>query len=432
VKLRPIVCAVALAAGALLSATPAAAQDTVVIRLRATYDTGRSPGMVVLPFAGAGGSAAGAIIRRDLELSNRFDVRDAPGARAGQPVDLAALTRQGADWVVEGTATPGAGGGISLRVTLYDAVYGQRKGEGLFDVPRADARNYRMAVHSISDAVVRWATGEPGMAASRIAFVTEGRRSKELWLVDSDGENLQRLTNDGAIALSPSWSPDGRRIAYTSFRSGQPFLYERDLATGADRLLSDRDGINITPSYSPDGRTVAFATTVSGHTQIATIGPEGLRQHTRGRGAENLSPTWAPDGRRFAFVSDRLGEPQIYVMAPGGEPRLVSEYTYGSRGYSTSPDWSPVGPVVAYHTRVSGRMQIAALNVDGGRPRILTDRFVNEDPSWAPDGRHLVFSSPDREGGGLFVLDTVTGRIRRLVPGRGHGLPDWSPSLMVR
>lgn len=430
-RLRPIPFAALVAAAVLLPAA-ASAQDSVVVRLRATYETGRAPGLVVLPFAGTGGSEAAAIIRRDLEYSDRFQVRDAASARAGQPVDLAAWTRQGADWVVDGAATPSAGGGVSLRVTLYDAVYGHRKGEGLFDVPRAGSAGYRMAVHAVSDAVVRWATGEPGMAASRIAFVTQGRGSKEIWIVDSDGENLQRMTGDGAIALSPSWSPDGRRIAYTSYRTGQPFLYERDLGSGADRLLSDRDGINITPSYSPDGRTVAFATTVAGNTQIATIGPEGLRQHTRGRGFENLSPTWSPDGRRFAFVSDRLGEPQIYVMAPGGEPRLVSEYTYGSRGYSTSPDWSPAGPVVAYHTRIGGRMQVAALNVDGGRPRVLTERFTHEDPSWAPDGRHLVLASPDREGGGLFVLDTVTGRIRRLVAGRGHGLPDWSPALLVR
>jgi TolB protein len=416
----------------LLPAVEAAAQDTVVIRLRATYESGRSPGLVVLPFAGAGGNAAAAIIRRDLELSDRFALRDAAGARAGERVDLAAWTRQGADWVVDGTATPGNAGGVSLRVTLHDAVYGERKGEGLFDLPRAEARDYRMAVHAVSDAIVRWATGEPGMAASRIAYVVQGRGSKEIWIVDSDGENAQRITSDGSIALSPAWSPDGRRIAYTSFRSGQPFLYERELGSGSDRILSDRDGINITPSYAPDGRTVAFATTVSGNTQIATVGPDGLRQHTRGRGSENLSPTWSADGRRFAFVSDRLGEPQIYIMAPGGEPRLVSDYTYGSRGYSTSPDWSPMGPVIAYHTRVGGRMQLAALNVDGGRPRVLTDRFTNEDPSWAPNGRHLVFASPDRDGGGIFILDTVTGRIRQLVRGRGNSLPDWSPALVVR
>jgi TolB protein len=412
-----------LLASCALAAAPAAAQDSVVVRLRAQYETQRSPGFVVLPVAGGAGAEIAGILRRDLEYSNRFEMAEATGARAGEPLNLEAWSQRGADWVLEGSLS-----GTTLRLTLHDAAYGVQKGTGTFTVPAASARGFRMAVHAAADAVVRWATGEPGMAASRIAFVTQGRGSKEIYVVDSDGENVTRVTNDGSISLSPSWSPDGGRIAYTSFRSGAPLLYERDLSSGSDRVLSDRGGINITPSYAPDGRTVAFATTVGGHTEIATIGPEGLRQQTRGRGYENLSPTWSPDGRRFAFVSDRLGEPQIYVMSPGGEPRLVSAYTYGGRGYSTSPDWSPAGPAIAYHTRVNGRMQIAAVSADGGSPRMLTDRGHNEDPSWAPDGRHIVFAS-DRDGGGLYVLDTVTGAIRPLVRGRGFGLPDWSPAL---
>lgn len=411
-----------LLAACILFAVPAAAQDSVVVRLRAQYETQRSPGFVVLPIAGGAGAEIAGILRRDLQFSDRFEMAEATGYRPGQPLDLEAWSRRGADWVLEGSLT-----GTTLRLSLYDAVYGQKKGEGTFTVPAASGRGFRMAVHAASDAVVRWATGEPGMAASRIAYVVQGRGSKEIYVVDSDGENATRVTSDGTIALSPSWSPDGTRIAYTSFRSGAPLLYERNIGTGADRLLSDRGGINITPSYAPDGRTVAFGTTVGGHTEIATVGPEGLRQHTRGRGYENLSPSFAPDGRRLAFVSDRLGQPQIYVMTLGGEPRLVSEY--GSRGYSTSPDWSPAGPVIAYHTRVNGRMQIVAVDADGGGARVLTDRNTNEDPSWAPDGRHLVFASPDRDGGGLFVLDTVTGRIRPLLRGRGFGLPDWSSAL---
>ena len=417
-------------------AGPAAAQDTTtVVRLRATYEVGNLSGFVVLPFAGGGelaeaAAATAEIVRRDLDFSDQFKMAEATGARAGEPLNLGLWRERGADWVLTGTLAPRAGGS-TLRLALHDAIYGQSKGEGSFDLPAPADRRFRMAVHAASDAVVRWATGAPGIAATRIAFVTQGRGSKEIYLVDSDGENATRVTSDGSIALSPAWSPDGGRIAYTSFRGGAPALYERDLGTGADRVLSSREGLNITPSYAPDGRTVAFATTVNGNTEVATVGAGGFRAHTTGRRSDSLSPSFSPDGSRIAFVSDRLGEPQIYVMsAGGGEARLVSDYTYGNRGYSTSPDWAPAGGRIAFHTRVSGAHQIAMVEADGNRPRLLTSGNRNEDPSWAPDGRHLVFASPDRDGGGLFVLDTKTGRVRKLIGGRGHGLPDWSPVLV--
>jgi TolB protein len=424
----------ALPALALALAAPAAAQDTTsVVRLRATYEVGSASGFVVLPFGGGadlGAAAASEIVTRDLDFSDQFKLAEPTGARAGEPVNIALWRERGADWVLAGTLAPRAGGS-TLRLTLHDAVYGQVKGEGSFDLPAPGDRRFRMAVHAASDAVVRWATGEAGIAATRIAFVTQGRGSKEIYLVDSDGENVTRVTSDGSLALSPAWSPDGGRIAYTSYRGGAPALYERDLGTGADRVLSNRDGLNITPSYAPDGRTVAFAASAGGNTEIATVGAGGFRQQTTGRRSDSLSPSYSPDGARIAFVSDRLGEPQIYVMsAGGGDARLVSDYTYGNRGYSTSPDWSPVGNRIAFHTRVGGAHQIAMVDADGDRPRLLTSGNRNEDPSWAPNGRHLVFSSPDRDGGGLFVLDTKTGRVRKLLAGRGHGLPDWSPVLM--
>lgn len=412
----------------LLSLTPAAlfAQDPEGVRLRLTYQAEYQPGMVVLPFGGPSGPVATGIVRQDLDFSDRFKVSEG-AARAGEPLNLALWKERGADWVLTGEITQ-RGNGLALRLVLHDAVYRQVKADQTFALPAAGDAGFRMAVHVAADEVVRWVTGTPGAAASRIAYVASGRGSKEVYLVDSDGENVQRVTSDGSIALSPAWSRDGRSLAYTSYRGGTPALWERNLASGRDRLLSDRAGINITPAYSPNG-SVAFAATVSGNTEVVSLDAAGINPLTRGRGFDSLSPSFSPDGGRIAFVSNRLGEPQIYVMARGGEPRLVSEYTYGRSGYSTSPAWSPRGPWIAYHTRAGGSHQIAVVGADGNGRRLLTNQGTNEDPSWAPDGRHVVFASPNRDGGGLFVLDTVSGRIRPLVRGRGVGLPDWSPSF---
>src|SRR5690606_35427268 len=255
----------------------------------------------------------------------------------------------------------------------------------------------------------------------------------EIYMVDSDGENVQRITSDGSIALTPTWGPDGQRIAYTSYRSGRPLLYERDMRTGRDRVLSDREGINSTPAYSPDGRLIAFGTSVSGNTEIATYDRQQnccLQQQTRGRQFDSLNPSFSPDGTQLAFVSNRLGQPHIYVMELGGDGRLVSEYVYGRRAYNDGPDWSPTSNQIVYHTEVrSGQYQLVLMDLDRGTRRYLTNEYNNETASWAPDGRHVVFSSPDREGGGLFVLDTVSGRIRPLLRGRGYQLPDWSRTL---
>ena len=415
------------------------AQDPEGVRLGLRYQPEYQPGLVILPFAasGASGSLAtpiGGIIRNDLDYSDRFEMA-APvsGMAAGEPLNLALWKDRGADWVLDGALAPAAGGGSTLRLVLHDAVYGSVKGDRTFRLPAQGDPNFRMAVHAASDEVVRWATGTPGAAATRIAFVLDARGSKELYIIDYDGENVQRATNDASITLSPAWSPDGSRVAYTSYRSGAPLLYERDVRTGRDRLISDRSGLNITPAYSPDGTTIAFSTTVSGNTEVATYNRERnccLEQHTRGNRFDSLSPTYSPDGRQFAFVSNRLGEPHIYVMAVGGgDPRIISNYTYQGQGYNTSPDWSPQGQQIAYHSRINGAMQIVFADLSNNSRRLLTNEGNNEDPSWAPDGRHIVFSSRDREGGGLYIVDSVSGRIRPLLRGTGYGLPDWSPTL---
>jgi TolB protein len=383
------------------------------------------------------------IAARNLRYSNRFQVLDSlPAAiTRGSEVDYALWDQVGAAFLLTGRIEV-SGSRVELVTEVHDVVYRERRGQGRYLLPGVDTPEFRMAVHAASDAAVEWASGEPGMAASRIVFSRLGEGgNRELWVVDSDGENLRRVTNHQSLALTPAWSPDGRRVAFTSFVSGLPRIYELDLTTNRERQIpAPRSGDYITPAYAPDGETLAFAITGSS-------GRSGLYSYNIGRECcfttliesrnEDLSPTWAPDGRRIAFMSNRLGvgAPQIYLMsAGGGQADILSPYRFDRRGYYSSPDWSPRGDRVAYYGRIDriGWHQILISEIGrGNRISQLTSSGNNEDPSWAPDGRHLVYTSGSGRGGAtsLRIVDAVTGNTRTLVSGMDVKYPAWSPSL---
>jgi len=415
------------------------------VSLGLLYESSFQPALAVKPFEGRfGGTGVAprveAIVARDLRYSDRFEVMDSlPAdlmARAG--VDYALWDQIGATWLVTGQVE-GAGEGYVLVLELHDVVYGDVQSRARFRLPGPEDEGFRMAVHRASDAVVEWVFDEPGMAASRIAFsrkTSDG--NQEIYTIDSDGENLRRITSFDALTQQPAWSPDGTRIAYISFRSGEPELYERDLETGEDRRIDPgRPGQPNTPSYGPSGDLLAFSLMGSGRSGIFTynVGRRCCLTHLVGGRWQDLSPTYSPDGDRIAFNSNRLGTavPQIYVMpADGGQPELLSPYVYGEGGYFTSPDWSPVDGKVAFHGRIErGRYHILVTDVEEPASRVLqlTSEGNNEDPSWAPDGRHLVFVGERSYGFGLFVVDTATGRIRTLLSGMRVRVPSWSPSL---
>ncbi|MEX0979936.1 MAG: hypothetical protein WDZ89_02510, partial [Gemmatimonadota bacterium] len=231
------------------------------------------------------------------------------------------------------------------------------------------------------------------------------------------------------------------RIAYTSYKSDYPRIYELDLATGRETAIeAGRTGDHITPTYHPNGRELMFSVVGGGRSGLFTFDVERncCLAHISGGRWEDLSPTYSPDGSQVAFNSNRLGTtvPQVYVMpAEGGEPNLITPYVYGQGGYYTSPSWSPTGNRVAFHGRIEqrGRHQILVADVEARGTRImrLTSEGNNEDATWAPDGRHIVFAGERSYGYGLFVVDTVTGRIRTLISGIRPRVPAWSPSLAV-
>jgi TolB protein len=431
------------------------AQDQIPgVSLGLVYTGSYVPALAVQPFTGRFGGAGLApevesIVSTDLRNSDRFEMLDRlPDGFVRDQVDYALWDRLGAVWLVTG-AVEGAGDGYVLLIELHDVVYGEVRERGRFRVPSPSDPDYRMAVHRASDEIVRWATGDPGMAASRIAFTmrsvrsSDGQTYNEVYLIDSDGENLHRVTDYQDMLTSPAWSPDGSRLAYTSWKSGLPRIYELDLATGRETMLPPVRGAGdyITPAYSPDGRTLAFSVLGSdarGGIFTYNVAEDCCLAYLSGGPFYDLSPTYSPDGRWMAFNTLRYGDgvPQVMIMpAQGGTAETLSPYAYGSGGYFTSPDWSPHGDLVAFHGRIErGRYHILVADLeDNGRVlRQLTSEGNNEDPSWAPDGRHLVFVGERSWGYGLLVVDATTGRVRPLLAGQRVELPDWSPAFPAR
>ena len=439
--------ALAAALATLLPLSPLAAQEEEFpgVQLSLIYENEPRPALGVQPFTGSFGGVAVAweveeIVSVDLANSDRFQVLDSlPDALVGGTVDYILWDRIGATWLVTGRVE-GAGDGFVLVLELHDVLYGTTERSGRFRLPDTESPDFRMAVHRASDEVVRWATGSPGMAASRIAFtMTDAQWNKDIYVIDSDGANLTRLTSHRSIALLPAWSPDASRIAYTSYQSGLPRIYIMDLASRSEDMLGAElgEGDYITPAFHPNGRELAFAVTGSARSGIFTydISRDCCLANLTGGAHYDLSPTFSPDGSRLAFNTNRFGDavPQIMVMrSSGGAAETLSPYAYGEPGYYGAPDWSPRGDLVTFHGRVergSYHILVADLATSGRKLRQLTSEGNNEDPSWAPDGRHIAFVGERSWGFGLFVVDVASGRLRLLVAGRNVGLPAWSGAV---
>jgi TolB protein len=420
---------------ALVPLATARAQDTTRtpdgVRVGIEYRPGVRPSIVILP--GRGVDSARAIVARDLDYADRFEVvalnaRDgealssAPGGRA---INYDLFKTLGAAYAVE--VEPSTSGAT---VRVHDIVARTVRQEQSFTLPPPFDAGFRMAVHRASDEVVRWISGTPGYAASSLLYLSD----KRLYRIDSDGAALTAVTAAGDEVLSPTWSPDGRRIAYTRFANGAGTIVIHTLATGQRAVVPGTASLlNITPAFSPDGKLLAYAHSGEDGTDVFTADIAQnccVQRLTVGRFADNLSPTFAPDGRRLAFVSTRAGAPQIYVMAPDGtDQELLAPYDYGVTGSSNAPDWSPDGASVVFHRDVSRAPQLFILDVASRKVRQLTSSGRNEDPAWAPDGRHIAFVS-DRSGRRqLWVIDTVTGRIRQLTFDGQARLPAWSRRL---
>ena len=413
--------------------TGAVAQDTLRLVLR--YDPNTKPGVLVLRIPGVNGDSLRAILQRDFDNGDRINVvaADETGfpdtPTAGKNGNYPLYAKLGAVVLVQ--ATPTATG---LHVAVHDVA--QQKVARVKDFiidGTPNSRDWRMSVHNVSDELEAWVTGARGIAATRVAYV-QGLRNGRMYVIDSDGAFPTPVGDDSGV-MSPSWHPKGTHLAYSVVGArGCCQIYVLDLASGdARRIEAVGGGLNSTPVFAPDGAVIVYTHGEESGTDLfaTTVFERGpTRRITVGRGSDNTSPTFSPDGRRLAFTSGRLGHPEIYISdADGTNPQPLT-YSVGDQNYRSNPDWSPDGRLVAYQSQqTDGSFQLNTISLRDHSVKQLTSDGSNEDASWAPDSRHIIFSSTRTGSKQLFVIDSESGRWRQLTRNGGVRLPAWSPPL---
>src|ERR1700759_1385587 len=332
--------------------------------------------------------------------------------------------------LVTGRMTRQGDGRLKAEFRLWDVATGQQlAGQQYFTSPEY----WRRIAHIISDQIYERRTGEKGYFDSRVVFVDESgsaqRRVKRLALMDQDGANVRYLTRGADLVLTPRFSPSTQEITYMEFGQGDPRVYLYNIETGQREIVGNFPGMSFSPRFSPDGQRIIMSLQQGGNSNLFVM---DLRSKSTTRltdtPAIDTSPSYAPDGTRICFESDRGGKPQIYVMPAGGGP--AQRISFGDGSYST-PVWSPRGDYIAFTKQGGGQFAIGIMKTDGKGERLLTEGFHNEGPTFAPNGRVLMFfrDPGGNDGASLFTVD-ISGRFEQRVPTPGFGSdPAWSPLL---
>jgi len=332
--------------------------------------------------------------------------------------------------LVTGRMTRQGDGRLKAEFRLWDVNTAQQlAGQQYFTSPEY----WRRIAHIISDQIYERLTGEKGYFDSRVVFVDETgpkeRRVKRLALMDQDGANVRYLTRGTDLVLTPRFSPSTQEITYMEFGQGDPRVYLFNVETGQREIVGNFPGMSFSPRFSPDGQRIIMSLQQGGNSNLFVM---DLRSKSTTRltdtPAIDTSPSYAPDGSRICFESDRGGKPQIYIMAANGGP--AQRISFGDGSYST-PVWSPRGDYIAFTKQGGGQFSIGIIKPDGSGERILTTGFHNEGPTFAPNGRVLMFFRDLGGNGGpqLFTVD-ISGRNEQRVPTPGFASdPAWSPLL---
>ena len=396
--------------------------------------------IAIAPIAGtdartaAIGTDIAKVVSANLERSGFFKPLD-PASFVDRNVDVA-VQPNFANWrainaqaLVNGRVSIDADGRLRVDFRLWD-VFNQQQLLGLQFT--ATPEDWRRVAHKISDQVYKKLTGEDGYFDTRIVFVAEsgarGHRVKRLAIMDQDGANPSYLTDGSYTVLTPRFSSSSQEITYMALRNDSARVYLFNIETGRQESLGTFSGMVFAPRFSPDGNKVAFSVDRNGNTDIYVM---DLRSRSVSRLTSDpsidTSPSFSPDGARMVFNSDRGGTAQIYEMSADGSNQ--HRISFGSGRYTT-PVWSPKGDFIAFTKQTGSTFHIGVMRPDGSDERILTTSYLDEGPTWAPNGRVIMFS---REGAGhgarLYTVD-ISGRNERPAPyGQGASDPAWSPLL---
>jgi TolB protein len=420
-----------------------AAQGAVIDITRARTD----PIPVAIPDLAGGGD--GARVGRDIARVIQNNLRNSglfrPVDRQAfiQTPESAAQTPRFQDWRVIGAQAlvtgrvVEQGGQLRVEFRLWDVLPEAQLQGTAFTAPAA---NWRRIAHLISDVIYERLLGEKGYFDTRVVYVSEtgprDRRTRRLAIMDQDGENHRFLTDGRFSALTPRFHPSAERIAFMSYRDrGQPQVVLFDIGSGSQQVLGNFQGMTLSPRFAPDGRSVVLSSTRGGDANIYVVdlASRRERQLTSGGGLD-VSPCYSPDGNQIVFNSDRGGDQQLYVMdAGGGNVRRIS---FGRGRYAT-PVWSPRGDLIAFTRFGGGGFAIGVMRPDGSGERILSEGWAMEGPTFAPNGRMLMFyresRATDSRGGGysarIASID-IAGFNERPVPTPTDATdPAWSPLL---
>jgi len=384
--------------------------------------------IAIVPFAGEGNlvQSVSGVVSADLRRSGLFRLVDTAGKTPHQPSEVVYADWAGTDALVIGSVTTQENGRVLVQFRLMDVV---RQTELLGEAVSGKSSQLRAIAHRISDLIFEKLTGARGVFSTRIAYVNKQENTYRLVVADSDGYDEQTVLTSPETIMSPAWSPDGSHLAYVSFEKRHAVVYVQSLLTGQRLLLANFEGSNSAPAWAPDGRHLAVVLTRDGSSQIYLIRPDGGDLHRISfSGAIDTEPCFSPDGQSLLFTSDQGGTPQIYRMSADGTGP-VERLTF-DEGENFSPRYSPDGKSFTFTHLVNGNFYIAVQDFDTGQMQMLTDGGWEKRPSFAPNGKMLLFAN-EAQGRGILATVSSDGRVKqKMFPQAGDiREPTWGPLL---